>query len=89
MTDLMVKFVGFRFLVQTVHIFHLNIFLKYRRVISSFLHLQALKKKKISLLLLGNGITIPFQLLAYFQTGRQSQEEMKALKTNFGWLPPS
>lgn len=32
-------------------------------------------------MLLGNGITIPFQLLIHFQTGWQSQEEVKALKT--------
>lgn len=31
-------------------------------------------------MLLGNGITVPLQLLVYFQTGPQSQEEVKALK---------
>lgn len=32
-------------------------------------------------MLLGNGITIPFQLFVYFQTGWQSQEEVEGTKT--------
>lgn len=31
-------------------------------------------------MLLGNGITIPFQLFVYFQTGWQSQEEVEGTK---------
>lgn len=38
-------------------------------------------KKNLVQMLLGNGITIPFQLFIYFQTGWQSQEEVEGTKT--------